>query len=272
MKTKILSLAALFASAAFAAPLTETTAIHTKPDPASPAVSFLKAGTEPTPVTDSLATTPSGWMAVDLPGPFEAYVLNKDLSKALDVKPGSNIYLAPKLDAGILTVGAKDDKVTLTGMQGKFTQIRLDRKLTGYIYVGGAAKSLPPTATTAATPAPLPTAPAGAPSSSVAPGVYGAPAAGQAVSDFGDGGSSTLPRQFAGKFISTRSPFKPRRPYDWALADSAGKRFAYVDISKLLLTDQIENFANHDVVVFGSAKTIPDTKDILIIVETLQLK
>lgn len=282
MKTKLLSLVAVLASsAALAAPLTETTAVHTKPDRTSPTVTFLKAGSEaPAAPLASLGTTPAGWQAVELPGPFEGWVLNKDLAKNLDLKPGSNIYLAPKLDAGVLTVAVKDDKVTLTGLQGKWTQISLERKLTGYIFVGGTAGYLPPIATTPAAPAPAapkaPASPAPAPMSPppVAPGVYGAASAGHAAPmvNLGDGGSSALARQFAGKFTSTRKPFTPRRPYDWALVDDAGKRYAYLDISKLLLTDQIENYLDHTVVVFGAAKSVPDTKDIVIQVETLQLK
>ncbi|MCX6951695.1 MAG: SH3 domain-containing protein [Verrucomicrobia bacterium] len=277
MKTKFFPLVALLASAsALAAPLTETTAVHTKPDRASPAVSFLKAGTEPAGVADAIGTTPAGWLAVELPGPFEAYVLNKDLAKNLDVKPGANIYLAPKLDAGVLTVALKDDKVTLTGLQGKWTQIKLERKLTGYIYVGGTAGYVPAIATTPATAAPAPSAPAPAPMSAppVAPGVYGVATPGHAAPtvNLGDGGASTLARQFAGKFVSTRRPLAPRRPYDWALVDDAGKRYAYLDVSKLLQTEQIENYTNHTVVVFGAAKSVPDTKDIVIQVETLQLK
>lgn len=278
MKTKLLSLAALLVSAAtaLAAPLTETTAVHTKPDRSSPAVTFLKAGTEPAVVADSVATTPAGWLAVELPGPFEAYVLNKDLTKGLDPKVGANIYLAPKADAGVLTVAIKDDKCTLTGLHGKWTQIKLERKLTGYIHVGGAPGYVPAIATTPAAPAQAPTAPAGTPMSAapVAPGVYGVATGGHAAPmvNLGDGGAATLPRQFAGKFVSTRSPFKPRRPYDWALTDDAGKRYAYLDISKLLLTDQIENYVNHTVVVFGAAKNAPESKEIVIAVETLQLK
>ena len=275
MKTKLLALAALLASAsAFAAPLTETTAIHTKPDPSSPAVTFLKAGTEPAVVRDSGGSTPAGWLAVELPGPFEAYVLNKDLTKSLDVKVGANLYLAPKPDAGVLTVAAPDDKTTLTGLYGKWTQIRLERKLTGYIYLGGT-----PGYHSAIAPTPAPAAPPAAPgarmaAAPVSPGVYGVATPGHAAPmvNLGDGGATTLPRQFAGKFVSTRSAFKPRRPYDWALTDDAGKRYAYLDISKLLLTEQIENYVNHSVVVFGAAKNAPDSKDIVIQVETLQLK
>ena len=108
----------------------------------------------------------------------------------------------------------------------------------------------------------------------VSPGVYGVATAGQPAQtvNLGDGGASTLPRQFAGKFVSTRRPFTPRRPYDWALVDDAGKRYAYLDVSRLLLTEHVENFVDHSVVVFGAAKSVPDARDIVIQVETLQLK
>ena len=280
MKTKLLSFAALLAATVTtAAPLAETTAVHTKPDQNSPSVTFLKAGSEPVPIADSVATTPAGWLAVAIPGPFDAYVLNKDLTKSLDVRDGANIYLAPKIDAGVLTVALKGDKSTPTGLIGKWTQIRLERNLTGYIYVGTAAGYLPAIATTPAAPAPgsNPPPPAGsAPMSAapVSPGVYGVATAGQPAQtvNLGDGGASTLPRQFAGKFVSTRRPFTPRRPYDWALVDDAGKRYAYLDVSRLLLTEHVENFVDHSVVVFGAAKSVPDARDIVIQVETLQLK
>ena len=108
----------------------------------------------------------------------------------------------------------------------------------------------------------------------VSPGAHGVAMAGQAAPmvDRGDGGGSALPRQFAGRFVSTRRPLTPRRPYDYALNDEAGKRYAYVDVSKLLLTEQIEKYIDHNVVVFGAAKNVPDSKDIVIMVETLQLR
>ena len=272
MKTKLAFLAAFLVPASlFAAPLTGTTAVHTKPDDGSPAISFLKAGTDPIPVDGMLANTPAGWMAIELPGPFEGYVLNKDLTKSLDVKAGSNIYLAPKEGAGVLTVAEKTDKSTITGLHGKWTQISLERKLIAYINLGGAPGYLPPIATTPAGSAPAPdTAMSPAP---VAPVAYGTAEAGQAapVVNAGDSASS-LPRQFAGRFVSTQSPFRPRRPYDWALNDDGGKRYAYLDVSKLLLTDQIEKYTNHAVVVFGAARATADGKDIVIIIETLQLK
>lgn len=287
MKTKLHGIAALLLAALppiFAAPLASTTAVHTKPDTSSPAITYLKAGTAPTPAANSLATTPAGWMAIELPGPFEGYVENKDLSKSLDVKEGALVRLAPENDAGVLTIAQKGDKSTITGLRGKWTQIKLEKNLVGYIQVGSAPGYMPPIATTPASsatsataapaqrqPAPAPAAPAPAP---VTPGVYGVSSPGQAAPmvNLGDGGATTLPRQFAGRFVSTRRPFTPRRPYDYALNDDAGKRYAYLDISKLLQTDQIEKYVDHPVVVYGAAKATPDGKDIVIQVETLQLK
>ncbi|MGH7943764.1 MAG: hypothetical protein ACREH8_02415 [Opitutaceae bacterium] len=279
MKTKLpcpatlpLSVVAAFALRAIAslsaAPLTVTTAVHTRPDATSPAISFLKAGTEPVAAPDAPPNLPAGWIAIELPGPFEAYVENKDLNKGLDVKPGVSMRVAPKADAGVLAIAEKDDKTTITGLRGKWTQITLEKKLLGYVNAGG-APAVPPTATASAAASPAPMSPA-----PVAPGAHGVAVAGHAAPmvDRGDGGGSALPRQFAGRFVSTRRPLTPRRPYDYALNDEAGKRYAYVDISKLLLTEQIEKYIDHNVVVFGAAKNVPEGKDIVIVVETLQLR
>jgi hypothetical protein len=63
MKTKLLQSAALLLGAAaslFAAPLAVTTAVHTKPDASSPAISYLKAGTDPIPATSKTRISAKG--------------------------------------------------------------------------------------------------------------------------------------------------------------------------------------------------------------------
>ena len=278
MKTKLALLATLLASAGLlsAAPLTATTAVHTQPSDASPAITFLKAGSEPAVAPGTVATTPAGWLAVELPGPFEGYVLNRDIQKSLDVRVGAPIHLAPKPESGVLTTMEPADKAEITGLHGKWTQIHLEKKITGYIQIGGAPGYLPPIATAPAAGPQLKDVSAAAPlsPSPVSPVAYGVTTAGRPapVVNLGDGGSSTLPRLFQGRFVSTRSPFRPRRPYDWALNDEAGVRFAYVDVSKLLLTEQIEKYTDHLVVVYGAAKATADGKEIVIAVESLQLK
>ncbi len=284
MKTKLLCSAALVLASLpglTAAPLSVTTAVHTRPDSASPAITFLKAGADPQPAAGASSNVPAGWMAVELPGPFEGYVENKDLSKSLDVKPGSAIRVGPKLDAAILATAEKGDKASITGLRGKWTQVSLEKKLVGYINVGGVAAR---TGSTAGSAAPAvrnanvmanssPAAPV-VPMAQPQPALQPSTGAGQAVpmvNQIEGRADALLPRQFAGKFVSTRKAFTPRRPYDYALADDAGRRYAYLDVSKLLLTEQIEKYIDHSVVVFGGAKTVPDSKDIVITVETLQL-
>lgn len=287
MKTKLLSSAvlALLVAAGFfgsvvalsATQLKETTAVHTRADAASPTITVLPAGSDPIPYAEAVATTPAGWMAVEVPGPFDVYVLNKDLAKSLDVKPGSNLYFKPAATSDVLTVSQRDDKIKITGLNGKYTRVSLDKKLVGYIPVTATPGYMPSVATTPAGSMPVSPNPAPAPAPlsppPVTPHAYGSAEAGKAAPmiDLSTNGAA-IPRQFAGKFVSTRSPFHPRRPYDWALNDDSGKRYAYLDVSKLLLTEQIEKYVGHDVVVFGAASATSDGKDILISVETLQLK
>ena len=270
MKTNLLLCALLATAASLAAsPLASTTAVHTKPDEASPSVTFLKAGTDPIPVNDSVATTPAGWMAVELAGPFEGYVQDKELSKDLDMKPGAPIYLAPKIESGVLTAAVKGDKTNITGQRGRWLQIRLERKLTGYIFIGGTPGYMPPIATTPAG------SPAAAPMSAapVAPVAYGAAEAGRAAPMVNPSDSaSALPRQFIGRLVNTQRPLRPRRPFDWALNDDAGKRYAYLDVTKLLLSQPLEALADHDVVLFGAPRASADGKELVINVETMQLK
>jgi hypothetical protein len=273
MKTRLRLLPVFFATvaAAYAAPLAATTAVHTKPDESSPTITVLSPGTEPVPTLGTtMANTPAGWMAVELPGPFDGYVQNRDIAKSLDVRDGASIYFAPKLEAGVLTTMEKGDKSNITGLHGKWTQISLQKKITGYIRLGAEAVYVRS--------APLPTAPAepNAPMSPapMTPVAYGVTTAGRPAPmvNLGDGGSSTLPRLFQGKFVSTRSLFHPRRPFDWALDDDGGERYAYLDMSKLLLTEQLEKYIDHHVVVYGAAKSVTGGKDIVIVVESLQLK
>lgn len=260
---RYLALAAFAASSLIGAPLTVPAAVHTKPDASAPAITVLKAGTEPTAALSAPIDLPSGWIAIELPGPFEGYVENKDLTKSLDVKPGTAIRLAPKADAGVLVVAEKGDKTSISGLKGRWTQISLEKKLTGYVKVGVATQ--PPVAA-AATGGPVSGHTPASPAYSTAPG-QAAPTA-----NADDNGGSMLPRQFAGRFVSTRRAFTPRRPYEYALNDDAGKRYAYVDTSKLLLTEQIEKYIDKKVVVFGATRAVPDTKDIVIVVETLRLE
>jgi len=127
--------AALLAGAVHlaAAPLTETAAVQTLPDSGAPVITLLKAGTEPVLAPAPAEGIPAGWTAVQVSGPFEAYVRNADLTKQLEVRPGASLLLAPKATAGVLTVFAKGDQARITGLLGSWTQVSLDKTLVGYL-------------------------------------------------------------------------------------------------------------------------------------------
>jgi hypothetical protein len=260
MKIKFALAAAGFAGAAalHAATLSVATAVQVQPDAGSSVMVILPAGSEQPIPTDKVSLPAAGWIAVEIAGPFEGYVKNRDLSKQLDVVPGAKVYLAPKEGSAVLTVFAKGDKAEITGLHGRWTQVHLDKTLVGYIQTGASAPQAAPAAAVVA--------PVLAPLSSVPPTAPPAPAASP------DEGNASLSRLFEGTFATTKSMLMPTRPYDWQLNDASGKRIAYVDVSKLLLTDQIENYSGHTVVVLGSLKPVKDTNDLVIQVEGLRLK
>jgi hypothetical protein len=265
MKIKFVFAAAGLACGAAlnAATLSVATAVQSQPDAASPVIVILPAGAEqPTP-TDKVPLPPTGWIAVEVAGPFEGYVKSRTLTKQLDVVPGSSVYVAPKETSAVLAVFAKGDKAEITGLHGSWTQIRLEKALVGYIQTGTTNPSAP--ASAPETPAPAAAATA-APSPAAS-----APATSAAATTSDDGGSS-LARLFEGTLATTKTLLLPKRPYDWQLVDPSGKRIAYVDLSKLLLTDQIENYSGHGVVVLGSLKPVKDSDDLVIMVEGLRLK
>jgi hypothetical protein len=204
----------------------------------------LKAGTEPVPA----AAAPDGWVAVSLPGPFDAYVQDADFTKDLNVRPGTPLHVRPSAESGVIAVAAKGDKIEITGLEGKWNRVRLDQPLVGYVQV-----SAPPPAAATAPAEPAP---------NNAPG-HPAPSADQ---------NAAAPRTFEGRFASTRRPFLPRRPYDWDLEASDGSRIAYLDVSRLLQTEQIDKYVGHDVLVFGSLHPVPGAKDLVIAVDSLRLK
>jgi hypothetical protein len=245
--------AVLLAATLAAAPLMETTAIHVQPDAATPAIGYLKAGTEPAAAPN--VTAPDGWMAVALPGPHEAFVSNNDLSKGLNVHPGAVLRLLPKTDGPVLTTMQEGDQIEITGLRPGWTQVTLSRDVIGYIKIGGAASA--PAA--AGPPAAVPPPPAAA-SGLAAPVVSGGPAA--------------LPHTYQGMLVATRRILLvgPRPDYDYQLNSIEGKRIAYLDVSKVLATEKMEKYLDNPVTVSGVLRQTYDGRDLVIEVENLDLQ
>ncbi|HEY1793704.1 MAG TPA: hypothetical protein VGG34_12365 [Opitutaceae bacterium] len=247
MKISLLLAAAALPLSMAASTLPVATAVQSRPDPSAGVILILPAGSEMPPASTKAAPPPAGWMAVDISGKFEGYVRNRDLTKSLDVIPGSKVYLGPKEDAGVLDTYSKGDKAEITGLHGGWTQISLEKTLVGYVQVGAGV--------------PGPAAPAPAAAATAAPA--------QAPDQPGDAAVSRL---YEGTLRSTHSILGIKHPYNWEIVGTDGKRVAYVDMSRLLLTDQIENYAGHAVVVLGSLSQVKGSDDLVVDAVGLRLK
>jgi hypothetical protein len=245
------------------APLSTTTAVQTAPDDSAPAIGYLAAGTEPV----SVGPAPEGWMAVALPGPFSGYVKMGDFTKQLDVVPGSSIYLKPDAGAPVIAKAAKGDKLEITGLHGKWTQMSLNQPVIGYIHSGPVSAAGLASADPVA-PGPTPDAPTSA--ATATPATASVPAAGREAAPE-NAASASIVRIIEGKFVAAHKLFA-KRPYQWELVDSTGARLAYLDVSKLLLTEQLDRYIDRQVSVTGAIEPVPKSQDVVVRVENLQLK
>ncbi len=260
MKIKLIVTAACLASGAALHAATAQRR-HGRAEPARsprrPVIAVLPAGSEqPTAVRQGRAA-PRGLDRRRRRRPIRGLRQEQGPDEAAGRHAGRDGLSWPRRTArGVLTVFEKGDKAEITGLRGGWTQVRLEKPLVGYI------QTEPPSA-----PAPRfgPRA-VGRPLRRPRRPRLPPPPRPAATS------SESLSRIFEGTLASTKTLLYPKRPYDWQLNDPSGKRIAYVDLNKLLLTDQIENYAGHGVMVLGALKQADDPKDIVIVAEALRLK
>ena len=87
------------------------------------------------------------------------------------------------------------------------------------------------------------------------------------------GNTADMPRLFAGRLVlARRAILNPNPPYDYQLTDGTGRRFSYVDTKRLLLTDKIETYLDHEISITGTVRNTVDGKDLVIAAESMQLK
>ncbi|MCX6936413.1 MAG: hypothetical protein NTU80_00730 [Verrucomicrobia bacterium] len=268
MKRILFTALALFTAAARAASLEAPLPAFAAPDAKAPILGTAKAGTK-------LATVaaPAGWAAVELVGPHTVYVTEKDTLKNFEVRPGGAYHSAPRADSPVVGLAGEKDPSDFVDVAGRFNKFSLKKTLIAYVRMA-------PTAVTPVAAAPVPAAPA--PSPAAAPELMGdlnatlrndipanSPASPGHSAQLGE---PRLARTFFGVVASTRNPLRPRRPYDFQINDSAGARIAYIDISQLLLTEQIEAFIGRPVFILGTAEPLGSGNEIVIRCETLKLQ
>lgn len=255
MKTKLLLLPLAFAAVRlWADTLANDTAVFLQADPSSPVIARLKAGTAVTTVGEA----PAGWRRIEVTGPVEAYVHNRDITKGLEVREGANILATPEKTARLLSVAQKGDKTEITGLRGDWSQIKLEKALQGFVAVGATAN----VAAAERSPSQLVATNLSAPAAASS-------APGRPVPITGN--TADMPRNFQGTLVvAKRMIINPNPLYDYQLTDSNGRRFAYVDTRRLLLTGRLENFVGLVVNLTGTVRNTVDGKDLVIDAETLQ--
>lgn len=156
LTTRFLLCAALCASALSAlraAPLAADTPVYSSPDTASTVIVTLAAGVEPQASTSPNALAlPEGWHAVDVTSSQLVWVRDSELNKELDIKPGSELRAEPKTDSALLGTMVAGSVTELRNIQGKWVQMLVSKKTTGYINTS--IKPAPAPAPTIATPPP----------------------------------------------------------------------------------------------------------------------
>lgn len=269
MKRLLFTTLALFTAVASRADTLATA----QPVYASPSETALVLGTAQAGSRLATSPAPSGWQAVEFTGPHTVYVTEKDTLKNMEVRPGASYYAAPKSDAPVIGLADEKDSATFADIVGRYNKFSLNKPIVAYVRVA------PTPVAPVETAAPVAEAVAAAPvvaapltdSSSVLRNDI--PASSPTVPGRGlEAGEPRLARTFFGTVASTRNPLRPRRPFDFQLNDSAGSRIAYLDVSKLLQTEQIDAFVGRPVALFGTAEPLGTGKEIVIRVETLKLQ
>lgn len=259
-------LAALSLPATRAATLEAPLPAYASPDAAAPVLGTAQTGTR-----IAAGTAPSGWAAVELAGPHTVYVTDKDTLKNFEVRPGAAYYAQPKANAPVIGLAGDKDPAEFADVAGKFNKFSLNRPIIAYVRV----PVTPVAPVAAAKPAPAPAAPAASlpPLMDDLQGTLpqNIPANRPVAPGQGlEAGEPRLARSFFGVVASSRNPLRPRRPWDYQINDDGGARIAYLDISKLLLTEQIDAFIGRPVAILGTAETIGS--DLVIHVESLKLQ
>lgn len=245
--------------------------VYLAPDAASPVIATLP----PSVLTLLVATaTPAadGWSQIQVPGPHNVFVANRDLLKNFDLRVDAPYRLTADENAPALARVKKDDQLEIVGLEGRWLQVSLQSAVTGYV------RGTPP-ATAPAPPAPPPSAPAtpeppaARPTPAPPPATSTPPATPTPAPAPPSASPATgIPRLFEGTLASTRTPLRPRRPHDWQLNDPNGRRIAFLDTSKLVLAPQLESYLGRQVSILGVPSALTDSSDLLITVQTLSLR
>ena len=98
-------------------------------------------------------------------------------------------------------------------------------------------------------------------------------APGKAADSSATDSKAAQPRYFEGKMVSSHHTFALRNSiFAWEIQDSTGARIAYLDLEKIMQTEQIESYVDHQIQVYGIPRLEVGSDAIVVSVESLQAK
>lgn len=278
MKRLALSLALLLGLAASHSVALAAALNVALPAYASPTEGALTLGTAPAGARLLGTAAPAGWAAVELPGPHTVYVTEKDTLKNFEVRPGAAYHASPSPDSPVIGLAGEADRTEFADVAGRYNKFSLAGPVTAYVRLPAVTTPPPsPSPSTAATTSSFATDQSTPPPlmddlTNVlpvdAPALQTPVAPGRGI----EAGEPRLARTFHGVVSSTRNPLRPRRPYDYQLNDSGGARIAYLDISRLLLTERMDAYLGRPVFILGSVSSLGAGKELVIQVDSLKLQ
>ncbi len=247
--------------------------VHLRPSESAPVIARLTEGETPNytearpPLTDEQRE--AGWRAVSIVRNFSGYAHRSDVTKDLVLRPGSEIFQHQRRDERhLLTESTRDDLIEVTGISGDWASVSFRKPLTGFLReevratppriieeeplfiepeeIRDAPPPPPPPAETRGRPSPPPVT------------------SGSAIPEDGS------LRIFEGRLARVRSFLGQSPPYPHQLLDHSGRRIAYLDLNRLLITVPLEKEFGTNLLVYGKAEPIPNRRDFVIRVEHMR--
>ena len=242
--------------------------LYLEPDSESDVVAELDSSNERFQTAQSVfdaAKLAEGWNWFEYEGSFRGFVENRQVGKDLEVSIGALVHLRPSSNSPILSIIEEGDPAKVI-WGGDWVEIEFTKAVPVYFrypdHKGTEVPLIP-----SASPEDDSTGIRDQDSfsrNSKAASPSGSASEGPAATD--------LLRHFDGILQSTRKRAKSVELYQWKLVDPAGKRIAYVDTSKLLLSSPLQEFEGQNVVIYGAANSIKNSKSMVVIARSLRLK
>lgn len=244
--------------------------VHLRPDTGAATIGQFAAGETPRPPLEAAPLTEAqraqGWEAISFLDNFRGYVNRADLSKDLNARIGALIYARSERDPNlVMTVAAQGDRFEVLELRGEWAEVSFRKPLTGFINRAPAPDPLQDETPIAPTPLieTLPLVDSG--EQAQPPEAHGQIVASRAAIPI-DGHI----RVFEGRLARPRAWLGRGPPYQHQIVDTAGRRIAFLDMSKLLITAPIEDYLNRNFQVFGIAEPIEGRRDFVIRAEHMR--